>query len=82
MKCKFNPPVDGVIFFEPYDKRHPESEVNRRPLHLRIAEIDSKKTVTVGYIAKDGRVHRHRYFWKAIRYILGEDKIIWKRKKD
>ena len=79
MKYRYEPPVDGVIFFEPYDKRHPEAENNRRPLHLKITEIDSRKMVRVGYIAKDGRVHHHKYFWKIIRYIIGDGKIIWKR---
>ncbi len=72
MDFKFEPPEKVVIEFRPWS---PKAKPRRNLCIKKCVEIKSGKIITVAYIARDGKIHRHRYKKDMIKGIEKKGKI-------
>lgn len=75
MVFDFQPPEQAMIVFAPFANGD-----RRNPLKIPLcSRITTRKVITVAYIARDGRTHRHKYDPKRIERIVCGSEIIYQR---
>lgn len=76
MKYSYEQPREIVIIFTPIDEKH-----CKHPLHIeKCVGMKTGKEIVIEYLARDNKVHRHKYYHKHIKLISSKEEVIYESK--